>query len=187
MAYNVKRIESNIPIVYVRLGLLETINSHRYLIQTRNTVGDCQSLSCNGEAPIWREQNISTKWKTRLMRCLVMSVFLHVSETRTLSVDLERKLNSLETRCNGNLLMWSGHVTRLQRSVKVILQGEMKGERERDGEERYQMAKFNACRSDKGCEGRGGGMRTYVPQGELQARQCVNIIYLHLATRQSLR
>ena len=48
--------------------------------------------------PIWSDKNISLKTKVRLMRSLVLSVFLYACKSRTLTAELERKILSVEMR-----------------------------------------------------------------------------------------
>ena len=48
---------------------------------------------------IWKDKNIRIKHKIRLMRALVMKIFLYVCETWTLTAELQRRIQSLEFRC----------------------------------------------------------------------------------------
>ena len=41
---------------------------------------------------IWKDKNISLQTKVRLMRSLVISIFLYACETWTLTVELERRI-----------------------------------------------------------------------------------------------
>ena len=48
----------------------------------------------------WKDKNIQTKSKVRLMRSLVISVLLYACETWTLNVELEKRIPSFEMRCH---------------------------------------------------------------------------------------
>ena len=53
---------------------------------------------------IWRDRNLALSIKIRLMRSLVLSVFLYACESWTLTAELEKKVNTMEMRCFRNLL-----------------------------------------------------------------------------------
>ena len=53
---------------------------------------------------IWNDKNIAISSKIRLMRFLVMSVFLYACETWTTTAAVERRTHSLEMRCFHKLL-----------------------------------------------------------------------------------
>ena len=53
---------------------------------------------------IWIDKNITLNSKIRLMRSLVISIFLYACESWTLTVDLERRIQALEMRCFRKLL-----------------------------------------------------------------------------------
>ena len=48
---------------------------------------------------IWKDKNIRIKHNIRLMRALVMTIFLYACETWTLTAELQRRIQSLEFRC----------------------------------------------------------------------------------------
>ena len=54
--------------------------------------------------PIWKTNNISVSSKVRLLRSLVMAIFLYACESWTLTVELERRINAFEMRCFRRLL-----------------------------------------------------------------------------------
>ncbi|KAK3881878.1 hypothetical protein Pcinc_013719 [Petrolisthes cinctipes] len=54
--------------------------------------------------PIWKEKNISVKCKVRLLRALVLSIFLYACETWTLTAELQRRIQTLEMRCYRTIL-----------------------------------------------------------------------------------
>ena len=46
--------------------------------------------------PIWKDNNIRMDTKVRLLRTLVMSVFLYACESWTLSAEMERRISAVE-------------------------------------------------------------------------------------------
>ena len=63
--------------------------------------------------PIWRDNNISLGSKVKLMRSLVISIFLYACESWTLTAELERRTQAFEMRCYRGLLniSYKDHVT----------------------------------------------------------------------------
>ena len=63
--------------------------------------------------PLWNDRNITVSSKVRLMRSLVMSIFLYASETWTLSADLQKRIQAMEMRCFRKILRisYKDHVT----------------------------------------------------------------------------
>ena len=53
---------------------------------------------------IWKDKNIRIKHKIRLMRALVMTIFLYACETWTHTAELQRRIQSLEFRCFRKIL-----------------------------------------------------------------------------------
>ena len=53
---------------------------------------------------IWNDRNIALSSKIRLMRSLVMSIFLYACEYWTLRADTERRIQAMEIRCLRKLL-----------------------------------------------------------------------------------
>ena len=54
--------------------------------------------------PIWRDNNISLGSKVKLMRSLVISIFLYACESWTLTAELEKRTQVFEMRCYRRLL-----------------------------------------------------------------------------------
>ncbi|GFO45157.1 endonuclease-reverse transcriptase [Plakobranchus ocellatus] len=46
--------------------------------------------------PIWNNKNISISSKIRLLRSLVMSIFLYACESWTLNADIEKRIRAME-------------------------------------------------------------------------------------------
>ena len=63
--------------------------------------------------PIWRDNNISLGSKVKLMRSLVISIFLYARETWTLTAELEKRMQAFEMSCYRRLLntSYKDHVT----------------------------------------------------------------------------
>ena len=76
---------------------------------------------------IWRDKNISLASKVKLMRTLILSIFLYACENRTLTAEIERWIQALEMRCYRRLLniSYKDHVTneevrnRIQNAIGV--------------------------------------------------------------------
>ena len=119
MTNNIKGISLDI-----RIGdqKLETVQSFRYLgsvvtdeeskqeILSRiaQTIGALTKLKT-----IWKDKNVALSSKIRMMRSLVISIFLYACETWTLTAELERKIQATEMRCCRRLLgiSYRDHVT----------------------------------------------------------------------------
>ena len=54
--------------------------------------------------PIWRDNNISLGSKVKLMRSLIISIFLYACELWTLTAELEKRRQAYEMRCHRRLL-----------------------------------------------------------------------------------
>ena len=63
--------------------------------------------------PFWRDNNISLGSKVKLMRSLVISIFLYACESWTLTAELEKRTQVSEIRCYRRLLniSYKDHVT----------------------------------------------------------------------------
>ena len=63
--------------------------------------------------PIWRDNNLSLGSKVKLMRSLVISIFLYACDSWTLTAELEKRTQAFEMRCYRMLLniSYKDHVT----------------------------------------------------------------------------
>ena len=76
---------------------------------------------------IWRYKDITLASKVKLMRTLILSTFLYACESWTLTAEIERRIQALETRCYRRLLniSYKDHVTneevrnRIQKAIGV--------------------------------------------------------------------
>ena len=71
--------------------------------------------------PIWRDNNISLGSKVKLMRSLVISIFLYACESWTLTAELEKRTQAFEMRCYQRLLniSYKDHVTNEEVRTKI--------------------------------------------------------------------
>ena len=75
--------------------------------------------------PIWRDNNISLGSKVKLMRSLVISIFLYACESWTLTAELEKRTQAFEMRCYHKLLniSYKDHVTNeeVRRKIQTVI------------------------------------------------------------------
>ena len=71
--------------------------------------------------PIWKDNNISLGSKVKLMRSLVISIFLYACESWTLTAELEKRTQAFEMRCYRRLLniSYKDNVTNEEVSRKI--------------------------------------------------------------------
>ena len=71
--------------------------------------------------PIWRDNNISLGSKVKLMRSLVISIFLYAYESWTLTAELEKSTQAFEMRCYRRLsnISYKNHVTNEEVRTKI--------------------------------------------------------------------
>ena len=71
--------------------------------------------------PVWNDRSISLRSKIRLMRSLVTSIFLYACESRTLTAELQRRIQAMEMRCYRKILRFSykDHVTNEEVPAKI--------------------------------------------------------------------
>ena len=75
--------------------------------------------------PIWTDKNVSLGSKVKLMRSLVISIFLYACESWTLTAELEKKTQVFEMRCYRRLLniSYKDHVTNeeVRRKIRAAI------------------------------------------------------------------
>ena len=71
--------------------------------------------------PVWNDRSISLSSKIRLMRPLVTSIFLHACESRTLTAELQRRIQAMDMRCYRKILhiSYKDHVTNEEVRAKI--------------------------------------------------------------------
>ena len=91
----------------------ETVTSFKYLGSVITDEGSKPELLCRiAQAtaaltrlkPVWNERIISLSSEIQLMRCLVTSIFLYACESRTLTAELQRRIQVMEMRCYRKIL-----------------------------------------------------------------------------------
>ena len=71
--------------------------------------------------PFWNDRSISLSSKIRQMRSLVTSTFLYACESRTLTAELQRRIQAMEVRCYRKILRisYKEHVTNEEVRAKI--------------------------------------------------------------------
>ena len=107
---------------FIYLGALVTDNGSKKEILSR--MAKAQSALSRLKI-IWKDKNICVKSKIRLMRSLVISIFLYACESWTLDAYLQQRIASFEMRCLRQLLGidYRQHVT--NESVRNIVTSEI--------------------------------------------------------------
>ena len=108
----------------IRIGgqKLETVQNFKYLGSVVTDEGSKQEIlskiaqtmcALTELKTIWKDKNIALISKIRLMRSLVISVFMYACETWTLTEELEKKIQATKMRCFRRLLgiSYRDHVT----------------------------------------------------------------------------
>ena len=98
---------------------LETVNHFKYLGAIMCDEGSRREVLSRAAQTvaalarlktIWKDKNIIINHKIRLMRALVITIFLYACETWTLTAELQRRIQSLEFRSFRKILGISEHV-----------------------------------------------------------------------------
>ena len=83
------------------------------------------TAACTKLNLIWRDNYISVGSKVKLMRSLVISIFLYTCKSWTLTVELEKRTQAFEMRCLRRLLniSYKDHVTdeEVRRRIQAVL------------------------------------------------------------------
>ena len=131
MTNNTQGISTEIKVNGQRL---ETVTSFRYLGSIITDEGSKQEIlariaqttaALTRLKPLWNDINITVSSKIRLMRSLVMSIFLYASETWTLSADLQKRIQAMEMRCFRKILRisYKDHITNeaVRNKIKQVI------------------------------------------------------------------
>ena len=119
MTNNTKGISADIRVSGEKLA---TVNNFKYLGAIVSDEGSkpeilariAQTTSALTKLKtIWKDKNITLSSKIRLMRSVVISIFLYACETWTLTADTERRIQAVEMRCFRRLLgiSYQDHIT----------------------------------------------------------------------------
>ena len=110
MTNNTRDISTKVKVNGQRL---ETVTSFRYLGSIITDEGSKPQIlarvaqttaALTRLKPLWNDINITVSSKIRLMRSLVMSIFLYASETWTLSAELQKRIQAMKMRCFRKIL-----------------------------------------------------------------------------------
>ena len=73
--------------------------------------------------PVWKDQNITVGSKLRLLKALILSIFLYACESWTLTAELQRKIQAIEMRSLRRLLgiSYKDHITNEEVRRRVSL------------------------------------------------------------------
>ena len=116
--------------IIVNVQMLETVTSFKYLGSITTDEGSKpEILSRIAQAtaavtrlkPVWIEKSISLSSKIRLMRSLVIPIFLYACESWTLTAELQGRIQAMEMRCHRKMLYISSkdHVTNEEVRAKI--------------------------------------------------------------------
>ena len=92
---------------------VETVTSFKYLgsvITDKGSKPEILSRIAQTTAaltrlkPVWIDKSIFLSSKIRLMHSLVTSIFLYACESRTLTAELQRRIQAMEMRCYRKIL-----------------------------------------------------------------------------------
>ena len=110
MTKSVNDIQRELKVKGQKLG---TVVSFKYLEAVILSRIEQATGALTKPKPIWKDNNISVGSKVKLMRSLVISIFLYACESRTLTAELERRTQTFQMRCYRRLLNIShkDHVT----------------------------------------------------------------------------
>ena len=109
---------------------LETVTSFNYLGSVITDEGSKPELfsriaqttaALTRLKPVWNDKSISLSSKIRLMRFLVTFIFLYACEPWTLTAELQRRIQAMETRCYRKVLRisYKDHVTNEEVRAKI--------------------------------------------------------------------
>ena len=117
--------------IKVKDQVLETVKSFKYLGAIISDEGSRpEILSRIAQAtnaltrlkPIWKNKKIRLAYKIRLLRSLVISIFLYACESWTLNADLERRISAMEMRCYRRLLgiSYTQHISNIEVKNRIV-------------------------------------------------------------------
>ena len=105
---NNQTLESVDKLKYLGSNVTDAESKPEILARIAQTTGAMMKLKT-----IWSNKIIALSSKIRLMRSLVISIFLYACESWTLTADTERRIRALEMRCFRKLLgiSYKDHIT----------------------------------------------------------------------------
>ena len=110
MTNNTNGISTDIRISDVKLDCVDSFKYLGAIVADEGSKPEVLARSAQTTAAlaklktIWNDKNIVLSSKIRLMRSLVISIFLYACESWTLTAELERRIRAMEMRCFRKLL-----------------------------------------------------------------------------------
>lgn len=110
MTNNTNGISTDIKISDVKLDCVKSFKYLGAIVADEGSKPEVLARSAQTTAAlakfktIWNDKNIAISSKIRLMRSLVISIFLYACESWTLTAELERRIQAMEMRCFRKLL-----------------------------------------------------------------------------------
>ena len=110
MTNNANGISTDIPISDVKLDCVDSFKYVGPIIADEGSKPEVLARSAQTTAAlaklktIWNDKNIVLSSKIRLMRSLVIFIFLYACEPYTLTAELERRIQTMQMRCFRKLL-----------------------------------------------------------------------------------
>ena len=110
MTSSVNRIQREIMLQWQKLGTVTSFKSLGAVVSDNGSKPEVLSRIAQATAarpklkPIWRGNNISLGLKVKLMRSLVISIYLYACDLWTLTAELEKRTQAVEMRCYRRLL-----------------------------------------------------------------------------------
>ena len=110
MTNNANGISADIRVSDVKLDCVDSFKYLGAIIADEGSKPEVLARSAQTTAAlaklktIWNDKNIDLSSKIRLMRSLVISIFLYACESWTLTPELERRIQAMEMRCFRKLL-----------------------------------------------------------------------------------
>ena len=92
---------------------LETVRSFKYLVSVTTDEGAKLEMSSRMCAalirlkPVWNDRSIYLISKVRRMRSLVVSIFQYACESWTLTAELRKRMQAMDTKCYRKILHFS--------------------------------------------------------------------------------
>ena len=131
MTSNANGIQKEIKVKGLKLGIVTIFKYLEVVVSDDGSKPEVLSRIAQAIAaltklkPIWRDNSISLGSKVKLVRSLVISMFLYACESWTLTAELEERTQAFEMRCYRRLLniSYKDHVTndRVHRKIQAAI------------------------------------------------------------------
>ena len=113
---NGQKLETVTSFKYLGSSITEEASKPEILSRIAQTTAALTRLK-----PVWIDRTISLSSKIRLMRSLITSIFRYACESWTLTAELQRRIQAMETRCYLKILHISNkdHATNKEVRAKI--------------------------------------------------------------------